>query len=964
MEKKYPVNLPKTGFPMKADLPRREPAWLEFWSGKKIYEKALGANAGRAKFILHDGPPYANGPIHIGHALNKILKDIVVRYKTMCGFEAPYIPGWDCHGLPIEQALLKELKLSKKEAGQDPVRFRQKCREFVLKMAELQKKDFIRLGVSGDWQHPYITMEPDYTGRIIEAFIRLYQKGYIHKGLKPVFWCINCETALAQAEVEYKDKSSSSVYIAFPVKNKPGYCVLAWTTTPWTLPANRALCFHPQAPYAVLRLKDGRKAIAAEALAKNIEAALGAVLTEERYSAGQMAGWIMESPLARLEVPAITDRTVSLEEGTGVVHSAPGHGEADFQWGQRFKLETFSPVDETGAFTSAVSFKELIGRRVSDPETTKMLLELLGPNLLKSGEITHSYPHCWRCKETVIFRATQQWFLKIEHNDLRRKILEAVEQTQWIPAGSKERIRSMVETRPDWCLSRQRIWGAPIPILNCRACGRENDVPELFEEIIRRMREQGEDFWFEPSGGFLHELGERFPCRGCGGKEMIRDPNILDVWLDSGVSWFAVLASGGQGLWPKLRPRSTAERGPDSVPEALRSGTVCQASKDLSYPADLYLEGSDQHRGWFQTSIITAAALTGRAPYRAVYTNGWVLDDEGRAMHKSLGNVVSPQEIVQKWGADVLRVWAASVSSTEDVGASAKLMEGYGENYRKLRNTLRFLLGNLHDFQPHRHAARGLEDLGRLERWALLNLAETIAECRQGYESYDFPRSLRALTAFAVHDCSNFYFDISKDCLYTFKDDDPARRQTQSVLFAVFHQMIMMMSPILPFTAEEAWQELLKTLESKEPVMAAGVRFDFPESCHLGRFPTACAGWNDEDLKKQAPLLLALREEVHQRLDPLRKSAGLGSSLEARVIIEAAGHDHEVLTGWESLLPSVLLVSEVALKKGQAANGKPQVSLEKAGGRKCVRCWIYHDSVGDDPRDPSLCAKCVSVVYA
>ncbi|MBI2070976.1 MAG: isoleucine--tRNA ligase [Elusimicrobia bacterium] len=927
--KKYPVNLPQTSFSMKADLAQKEPVWLESWAKADLYRKALAARAGSAKYILHDGPPYANGPIHMGHALNKTLKDIIVRYKTLAGFQAPYVPGWDCHGLPIEQALLKELKISKKEAAADPVAFRKKCREFVLRMVEVQKKDFVRLGILGDWDNPYITMEPPYASKIVEAFIRLYQQGYIYKGLKPVYWCLHCETALAQAEIEYKEKTSPSIYVAFPIEGKPDYSVLIWTTTPWTLPANRAAVVHPKAVYAVIELDDGRRVIVAERLKDRLAQLLGGRFSGETFTAAQMSGWTLASPLAKRSVPVIADEEVSLEEGTGIVHSAPGHGDIDFLWGQRFKLEVASPVNETGAFTPEAGWAELTGRRVSEEETTRLLLSLLGQRLLSSSTTTHSYPHCWRCKNPVIFRATEQWFLSIEHNDLRRKILAAIEETAWLPPGSKERIRSMVGLRPDWCLSRQRIWGAPIPILYCKSCNRINDEKKLFEVLVAKIAAEGEDFWFDPAGVFLNDLGERFPC-ACGSRQFVRDANILDVWMDSGVSWFA----------------------------------VAQAQEALAYPADIYLEGSDQHRGWFQTSIITAAALTGRAPYRAVYTNGWVLDEQGRAMHKSLGNVVSPQDIVQKWGADVLRLWAASTASIEDVRISPRLMELYADHYRKLRNTLRFILGNCHGFDPHRHGVPTWDHLERFERWALSDLNGVIKECREGYETQDFPRVLRALLKFSIHDLSNFYFDISKDRLYTFKPDDPDRRATQSVLFVIGHYLIAMLAPICPFTAEEAYAELLALCSQREPAMLANVKLPFPEAAHLLKFPIACADWDDDDLKQQTPIILAIRETVHKKLDEMRKDGILGSSLQAKVAVEVSRKNYGVLRLWQSFLSTVLMVSDVDLKEGPVDDDKSAVTVSKTEGAKCERCWIYHPSVGSDPRDPNLCPKCVSVLYA
>lgn len=930
--KQYPVNLPQTAFSMRADLPQKEPVWLDSWAKAGLYRKTLEARKEGQQFILHDGPPYANGAIHMGHALNKVLKDIVNRYKNLSGYRTPYIPGWDCHGLPIEQALLKELKISKKEAMADPVRFRAKCREFALKMIHIQKQDFMRLGILGDWDNSYATMDQAYTAKIVDAFVRLYQDGYVYKGKKAVLWCIFCETALAAAEVEYQNKASASIYAAFPVvsghSGKGGYFVGVWTTTPWTLPANRAVCVNPKATYAVLTLPDGRHIVVAQSLQDKLVKLWGAKPGKEKFTAKEMLSWKLASPLAKLEVPVISDDSVSLEEGTGLVHTAPGHGEIDFEWGKKFKLPIVCPIDATGRFTDEAPWPELVGQRVSEEDTTKLLLNLLGDQLLRTETIQHSYPHCWRCKNPLVFRATEQWFMNIEHSDLRQRILKAIENTRWVPEGSQERIKAMVEQRPDWCLSRQRIWGVPIPIVYCEGCGKANGSQSIMRAISDKVEREGVDFWFEPKGLFLKELGERFPCPDCSGKNYQKDQNILDVWLDSGVSWLAVVE--GQGL---------------------------------GFPADLYLEGSDQHRAWFQTSLITSVALKSVPPYRAVYTNGWVLDDRSRAMHKSLGNVVSPQEIVAKWGADVLRIWAAGSTAAEDARISPKLMEQHAERYKKFRNTLRFMLGNLHGFNPHEHGVKSYESLDRLERWALMNLSGLIEECRNSYESYDFPRVLRSLTEFAIHDLSNFYFDISKDRLYTFKEGDPDRRATQSVLFVTLHHFLTLMAPILPFTAEEAWLEMLGLLKERSPVMLLNVKFEFSDSCQLGRFPMACADWAGDDLKKETPPLLSLREDVHKKLDVLRKEGALGSSLEAKVGIEASSALHQTLQNWESLLPSVLVVSQIELREKPDLDGRAVVTVLKAEGKKCARCWCYHAGVGDDLRDPNLCAKCIRVLF-
>lgn len=941
-KKKYPVNLPKTNFSMKANLPMQENHWLKFWQDMGLYEKLQKERAKAPLFVLHDGPPYANGPIHMGTALNKVLKDMVLRSRAMAGYRAPYVPGWDCHGLPIEQALLKELKISKKEAEKDPVGFRQKCRAFVYKMIELQRKDFMRLGGMGDWHQPYVTMEPPYAATILEAFIKLYQKGYIYRGKKSVFWCLHCETALAHAEIEYANKTSPSIYVAFEATSpstRQNYCLVIWTTTPWTLPANRAVSVQPEARYAVLELSTGKKAIVLETLAEKLSALWLAKKTAETFLGQDLLNWKLKSPLALQTVPVIADPNVSLEEGTGLVHNAPGHGFEDYVLGMKYGLEIFSPVDERGCYTQEVPVPDFAGKRVIDAETAKALLRYLGDHLLYETTIKHSYAHCWRCKQPIIYRATPQWFLNMEHQNLRAKILTAIEEVQWLPPSSKERIKSMVELRPDWCLSRQRLWGAPIPILYCAQCKKKqcsqcnhiNTASRLFDAIVAKIKQEGEDFWFDSQAPFLKDWGQDFPCPCCRSQELERESDILDVWMDSGVSWLALLANNDA----------------------------------MQYPADIYLEGTDQHRGWFQTSMITAVALSGQAPYKKVFTNGWVLDEKGRAMHKSLGNVVSPQEIVGQWGADILRLWAACTESLVDVRLSARLMEAHGENYKKIRNTIRYMLGNLFDFKPEKSGLTQLAAFEKLELYALAQLAKTTQSVLEAYGRFDFSQALRSLLAFSVHDLSTFYFDISKDRLYTFHADDGDRRAAQSVLFTILHYYLRLMAPVLPFTAEEAWQELLKICppNSKE-LMLCGVKLNIAASVHETTLPIACADWKNEELDNEMLLIDQVRTVVNQKLDVLRKEGNLGSSLEAKVTILCAESKHHLLARWEAVLPSILIVSAVELKNNeQSVNDALAVAVDKAPGNKCQRCWVYHESVGDDKRDSQLCAKCINVLY-
>ncbi len=930
------VHLPKTQFPMRGELPKREPQWLEFWREKDVYRRMQRGEKG---FVLHDGPPYANGHIHIGHALNKILKDMTVKSRALSGRRAPYVPGWDCHGLPIELALLKEMKTDKRSIT-DPVGFRRKAAAFAAKFIEIQKEEFRRLGVFGDWDHPYTTMSPEYESRVIGAFRSLLKAGYIYRGLKPVYWCIHCETALAEAEVEYKDKTSPSIYVAFPIKNWVGNDpaeVLIWTTTPWTLPANMAVAFHPELRYVLADFElaaGARRFLVAGQRLQAVAGALGAKgfreirswLGRELASAPKEAvRFEYEKPFGGIGVGLLAD-FVSAEDGTGIVHSAPGHGADDFYAGQRYQLKIFCPVDASGRFGAEVG--PLQGMQVFKEGNPAVLDSLRRRELLLcESQLQHSYPHCWRCKNPIVFRATEQWFLSVERGGLRQKLLEAISRVRWVPPEGQARISAMVEGRPDWCLSRQRVWGTPIPALFCAACGEFLNDDSVIESIEKRVAREGSDFWFESPGKNVRlggakedELSWGFidpkSCARCGGEAFRREDDILDVWMDSGASWLAVLGEGQS-------------------------------------PCDLYLEGSDQHRGWFQSSLVTSVALAGKAPYKGVLTHGFVLDDQGRAMHKSLGNVVAPQEVTDKLGADVLRLWVALADYSDDVRLSPKLLEVPSEAYRKARNTFRYLLGNVCDFDPARHAVP-LESLGEMDRYILHRLSLVIKQTAEAYEGFRFRDAARGLVDFCNLELSAFYLDACKDKLYTLARENPQRRAAQTAMYWTLERLLVLAAPILSFTAEEAWQEMRRMLSS------LGSKHPIAESVFLADGARAEARWTDERLGQRWRSVLSIREEVNKRIEAQRAAGALGSSLQAKVIL-AAGADAPWLGEYRGNWEEILLVSQVEVKEG---NGRLSIEVTKAEGSKCARCWRFQTSIGADPKRPDLCARCVSQLKA
>jgi len=937
MDYKSTLNLPKTDFPMKANLPQREPELLASWEKERLYERIQEAGKGRPRYMLHDGPPYANGRIHIGHALNKILKDIIVKSKTMAGFQAPYVPGWDCHGLPIEHQVLKDLGEKKKTL--DAMAIRKLCREYAEKFYKIQREEFQRLGVLGDWQNPYLTMNHAYEATIVREFGAFVERGGVYKGLKPVLWCTQDQTALAEAEVEYEDHTSPSIYVKFPVAGGsaavaarfPGLklppevsavSIVIWTTTPWTLPANQAVCLHADIDYAFVQV-GSEVLIVAQKLLDNVAKACKLegyrVLAVKKGGEG-FEGLETERPLTTGLSPVLLGDFVTLEQGTGCVHIAPGHGMEDYilvlehnakaSPGER--LEILAPVDDTGRFTAIV--KDFAGQHVfkANPGIVEHLQA--SGRLLGHGLLAHSYPHCWRCKSPVIFRATEQWFVSMETNALRRESLAEIDRVRWIPPWGKDRINGMIANRPDWCLSRQRVWGVPIPGFTCKACKRVLADPIVIEHVAKLVEEQGADVWFQKSAA---ELMPSSTTCACGSHEFEKERDILDVWFESGVSYAAV-----------LKPRRW-------------------------WPADLYLEGSDQHRGWFHSALLAGVVTDHRAPYEAVLTHGFVLDGQGKKMSKSAGNVVAPQDVIKQSGAEILRLWVSAQDYRDDVRISPEILNHLIEAYRKIRNTCRFLLSNLYDFNPARDRV-AYEKLPELDRWALMRLEELKGKVRRAYEEFEFHAIYHALNNFCSVDLSAVYLDILKDRLYTFRADSPLRRGSQTVLYEIILAITKLMAPVLSFTAEEIWRSLATQ-------MAGALDAN---SVHLSQFPDARPQWQDATLAQRWEQLLEVRVAAQAALEEQRREKVIGSSLEAVVEIKADSKKYKFLHNYEADLSTIFIVSRVKLTQVHNLPHKPDflVVVSKSTSKKCERCWNYREAVGKDATHPTLCDRCVEAV--
>jgi isoleucyl-tRNA synthetase len=924
------LNLPQTDFPMKANLAQREPEWLKHWDEQKTYEKVQekNRNASGKKYILHDGPPYANGHIHMGHALNKVLKDIIVKYKSMKGFYSPYVPGWDCHGLPIE--LQVDKNLGEKKDKIDIIEKRRLCRDYASEFVNIQRDEFKRLGIFGDWSRPYLTLAFGYEAAIVREFNKFVTNKYAYKGKKPVHWCPSCVTALAEAEVEYADKESPSVFVKFGVdqENIEKYMpslkgkkvsVVIWTTTPWTLPANLAVAFHPELSYAAVEqddevfiVADGRRAALGERIGLH-----GNILMD--LMGQDLEGMLVRHPFINRTSRAVLGDFVSLEEGTGIVHIAPGHGEDDYRVGLKYGLDIYVPVDDRGKFTRQAG--ELEGQFVFKANQSIIEIMKAGGALIREEKISHSYPHCWRCKKPVIFRATEQWFISVEHNDLRKKCLEEIDRVSWIPKWGRERIHGMVTNRPDWCVSRQRSWGVPITILKCQECETFVDDAGILENIAKQVEQFGADAWYIKRPEELLPAG--YVCRKCGQSKFNKEMDILDVWFDSGVSNAAVLEN----------------------------------DERLSWPADLYLEGSDQHRGWFQSSLLASVGTRGAAPYSTVLTHGFVVDGSGKKMSKSLGNVMAPQEIIKGYGAEILRIWVSAEDYKDDIRISKEILNRQTEAYRKIRNTCRFLLGNTSDFDNGDYGDR----LQEIDLWAMSSLQNLVKKVTRAYENFDFHEVFHSIHNFCVVDMSSIYLDILKDRLYTAGKDSAERRASQWVLTEVLSTLTRLMAPVLSFTAEEVWGYIVKK-QSESNIRNA-------ESVFLAEFPEVNEKFIDSELEARWKDLLSIRDDVNKALEIKRAEKFIGNPLEAKITMHLPEQYRKLCASYMDFLPIFFLVSEVVLStrelisahEGSTIEGL-QVLVERASGNKCQRCWNWSVSVGTIVDEPELCGRCFSVV--
>ena len=928
------LNITQTAFPMKANLPQTEPARVDFWEKLQLPQRLSERRRGAPKWILHDGPPFANGDIHMGTALNKILKDIIVKFRSLKGFDAPYVPGWDCHGMPIEHKVVEQLGEAAKTIGK--IELRKKCRNYALKFMERQKKEFLRLGVQGDFDHPYLTLSARYENSIVDSFHKLLGDGYITRGERPILWCPVCKSALAEAEVEYADHESLSVTVAFPVKTWPAgvfqgvsrekMSVLIWTTTPWTLPANLGISVHPDFTYVAVRVGD-QTFVLAKDLLNATSASAGwtdpEVLGECRGSELDRA--VCRHPFLDQDSLVMVGAHVTADAGTGCVHTAPGHGREDYEIGLRYNLPVYSPVDEAGKYDAG--FPEFQGVSVWDANA--MIVEKLKGlgRLVAVEKIKHSYPHCWRSKNPVIFRATSQWFIQLDHRDLRKKALAEIDgKVEWIPGWGKDRIRNMVAGRVDWCISRQRSWGVPITALYCGPCGKVVVDEAVSRNVRALVQAEGIDGWFNHTAEDVLPAGTK--C-SCGSTSFKKEEDILDVWFESGVSHKAVLED--------------------------------PAHPELVWPANLYLEGSDQHRGWFQHALWTGVALEGRAPFKQVLTHGWVLDAQGKAMHKSAGNAIDPMDLMKDYGADILRLWVASEDYTQDVGIGPELLNRMSEAYRRVRNTFRFLLGNLADFDPKKHSVPDAALLP-LDRWAGLELRAFLGQLDEAYGRYEFTKVFHELDNFCASTLSSRYFDILKDRLYTHGSDSTTRRSAQTVLFGILKSLTTAVAPILSFTAEEIWQSLPAAQRDGDSVFLS----DWPVVPPL----------TEADKKDRADWeqVFVVREEVTRALEPLRRDKSIGSSLEAEVtLFLEAPTLRSLLDRHLADLRYYFLVSRVTLRDQAAPAGTPKaekvpgLSLladKFAAGTKCARCWNYYEPTEMDPANSELCVRCAPVVKA
>lgn len=945
------LHLPETEFPMRGNLPKKEPGFVEFWQQNHLYEKRIEKRKkeGAPTFVLHDGPPYANGKIHIGHALNKTLKDIIVRYHHMAGNEAIYVPGWDTHGLPIEYAVLKDS--GEDRANMTPLELRKKCLAYAKKWIEIQKEDFIRMGVVGDFAHRYVTFDPHLEAKELEVFGEMANKGYIYKGKKAVYWCTHCETALAEAEIEYKDRKSPSIYVKYPMIDVHGLqpegvdpskvFAVIWTTTPWTIPASCYISVNPKFTYVWVHNK-----AADEYYLMNKDLAPASLsdckVEDYEFVGREMLGSELdlakfEHPLAHFAPETYGDRTiyvlegnhVTLDAGTGCVHTAPGHGVDDFEVYKTYenagKLHQpiVCPVDEKGHMTAEAG-EFLVGKTIWEAEGPVISTLAHEGRLLGKKSLHHQYAHCWRCKQPVIYRATDQWFASI--NDFRDKALKAVDDTRFIPSWGHDRLYNMIRDRQDWCISRQRSWGVPIPAFYCDDCGKWIITPETMKKVEEIVEKEGTDAWWAHSAEEL--LPEGFKCPHCGGTHFHKEKDIMDVWFDSGSTWNGVLRYPHEESW-----------------------------KDMSYPCDLYLEGSDQHRGWFHSSLLTSVAVNGHAPYKAVLTHGFTMDGEGRKMSKSVGNVVAPQDVINKYGADVMRLWISSVDYQGDVRLSDKIVKSMSDVYRKIRNTFRYLLGNLSDFDPKTDSV-AYADMEELDRWALLRMEQVKETVLKAYDDYEFHVMYHAVHNFCTVDLSAIYLDILKDRLYTEKADSKLRRSAQTAMYEILTTLVRLVAPVLCFTSEEVWQALPNKEEREWSV-------------HMSDMPKVNEAYLDKELDEKWKKRLAVRSVAMKALEEARQAKVIGHPLDAEVIVYADGEAYDIVKAMEKELADFLLVSQTHIVSGTAAapenaasneEGTVKASVAVCTLAKCERCWKRSADVDADQKHPGVCARCAHVL--
>nr|CRH04961.1 isoleucine tRNA synthetase [Candidatus Magnetococcus massalia] len=946
MEYKDTIQLPQTEMPMRGNLPKREPEQLSHWQEMNLQAKLREAGQGRESFILHDGPPYANGHLHMGHAINKVLKDIIVKSKQMTGFDAIYVPGWDCHGLPIELKVEEQVnKKGQKKEEIDTVTFRRLCREFAQQWIDTQRDEFKRLGVNGDWENPYLTMDFQFEADIVRELGRFLHNGGLYKGAKPVYWCTHDVTALAEAEVEYQDHESTTIYVKFPLEEGATLAdldgrlegrdcaVVIWTTTPWTIPANLAVSLNGDLTYVAVEisnpgdnsnLKAGEVLMLAEALWESTIQACGLDPERDATVLARFEGHALESrpfrhPYLDQRAPILLGDHVTTEAGTGCVHTAPGHGAEDYDVCHRYGIQPYNPVDDYGKFEPGTPHFEGEHIKKANPKVVE-LLNARGM-LIAHDKISHSYPHCWRCSTPLITRATPQWFISMEHNELRKKALQAIRDTRWIPHWGEERIFNMVEARPDWCVSRQRAWGVPIAVITCDSCGEAVRDEAIFEDIAKQMDSAGADVWFEKEAAEFLPAGHS--CSKCGSSRFVKEKDILDVWFDSGVTHAAVL----------------------------------ERRENLKWPADLYLEGSDQHRGWFHSSLLASVGTRDVAPYKAVLTHGFVVDGKGHKMSKSKGNVIAPEKVIKQYGADILRMWVSAEDYSGDIRISDEILKGLSDAYRRIRNTVRYLLGNLNGFDAKQHTV-AYKDMPELDRWALDRVAQMIRDVEGAYDAYTFHKVYQTLHFFCSVEMGAFYLDIIKDRLYCDGEDSLERRSAQTVMHHALESLVRLMAPVLSFTAEEIWREMAREDETREV------------SVHLAAFPKEHPEWFDEALAGRWARFRAVRAEVYKQLEKDRNEKRIGSFMQASITLYAEDELVQFLATFDDL-KSLFIAGQVVIASlgdapADAVTAEEVTGLKivtgQAPGSKCVRCWNFDEAVGSNSDHPELCSRCAEVV--